>query len=474
MTDNSLNSALARIAGLAQSRKLDAAAQLAGQTLRDHPLDPVLLALAGAIEFYRGQFGRAAEHLDLALRLKPDDLTVRANLAESLFRCGREAEALALCDDRSAMADPSLRLARLGGGLAQNAGEFDKAARLYRHVVDRAPQDWAAWNNLGNALCDLGDHEAAAEALAKAVALAPDSGPIRLNLGNALIEAGRHDQAETALREAADLFPDDPQPLLSLFTFFKLSGQDEKAYDAIVEAARRAPDNADIQSDLGQEAAAANLYETAEPAFERALSLNPVLGPPYVGLASLYERMNREAMLDPLRDRAIASCADVQTLSLIDALRFKRSEQFDAAFAALEDAGDVIVAGRKHHLRGIMLDRLGQYDEAFDAFSQMNRHWLENPSLPGERGRQYREMVRACRDLVSPEWLAGWTPANPPMTRSTPVFLAGFPRSGTTLLDTMLMADPDVRVLEEENIITELEAELGGPEALPGMTEYSA
>ena len=54
--------------------------------------------------------------------------------------------------------------------------------------------------------------------------------------------------------------------------------------------------------------------------------------------------------------------------------------------------------------------------------------------------------------------------------RSTPVFLVGFPRSGTTLLDTMLMGHPDARVLEEEPFVVQVEQELGGFEAFPTLT----
>jgi hypothetical protein len=55
-------------------------------------------------------------------------------------------------------------------------------------------------------------------------------------------------------------------------------------------------------------------------------------------------------------------------------------------------------------------------------------------------------------------------------TRPAPIFLLGFPRSGTTLLDTMLMAEPRVRVLEEASIIADIEAELGGVAALSGLS----
>lgn len=470
MVSNS-EEAVGRIAALARSGRLDAAAIQVVDALARNPGDPILSALGGAVEFHRGQFKRAIPYLEVALRHKPNDLTIRINLAESQFHEGNQAEALALCDEAIALADPSLRLARLGAHLAQALEEFPLAVRLYRHLVKQDAKDWSLWNNLGNALASAGDHDGAVEALKKAVALAPDSQPIRINLGDTLIDAGRADEGEAVLVQAGKDFADDPKPYLSLFNLYRLSGREDDAYAAIVEAARRAPEDAAIQSDRGQEAARRNRYDEAEAAFEAAARLDPQLGPPYVGLASVYERMNREVELEPLKIRAEAAGTDARSISFIDALRLKRAEAFDDAFAALEAAGDVIVPGRKHHLRGIMLDRLGQHDEAFEAFTAMNVHWQADPTNPAERARQYREMVASATEVLTPEWLESWSPAMPFGDRPSPIFIVGFPRSGTTLLDTMLMADPRVRVLEEEPFLVQAELELGGIEGLAAATE---
>jgi tetratricopeptide (TPR) repeat protein len=209
----------------------------------------------------------------------------------------------------------------------------------------------------------------------------------------------------------------------------------------------------------------------AERAYERALSIEPGMGPPFVGLGAIYERMNREAELDPLRARAEAAKVDAESLAYIDALILLRNGDFAGAYAALERSGDVVVAGRKFHLRGVLLDRLGRHAEAIKAFQAMNEHWRNDPTNPSEGARRYRDSVRAGIDLVTAPWVASWTNANPPGRTRTPVFLVGFPRSGTTLLDTMLMAEKKILVLEEKPFIGEVEAELGGIETLPSLDE---
>ncbi|WP_293883315.1 tetratricopeptide repeat-containing sulfotransferase family protein [Sphingomonas sp.] len=457
---------IALIAQKAAQGRFDEAATMAEQALLTDGDDPVLHALAGAIAFRRDAFAQAVPHLREAHRHFPDDLTVRANLADALHRTGDASAALALCDDRSVQNDRTLRLGRLGGHLAQEAEDFDLAQKLYRIVLSRNDSDWSAWNNLGNSLGALGQYDGAVEALRRAAALAPDSPPIQLNLGNVLIDAGHFDEGEGVLVAAAATFATDPAPLLALFGLYRLQGREDETYDAIAQAAARAPGVATIQCDWGQEAARRNLYQPAEGAFEAALILEPTLGPAYVGLAAVYERMNREGELDGLLDRAARHGVDERSASFINALRLKRAGDIEGAFAALEFAGDVVVAGRRLHLRGIMLDRLGRYDEAFAAFEDMNAFWREDPSRPLERAREYRDSVAQSEALLSKEWLAGWTPFVPKADHRSPIFLVGFPRSGTTLLDTMLMADPLVQVLEEEAFLAQIENDLGGFAAL--------
>ena len=462
---------LKTIAASARSGRLDEAAVLVAKAQSNHSDDPILAALGGAIEFHRGQFDRAVPMLQVAHRHHPADLTVRGNLAESLYRTGQNAAALALCDADSTKADQTYRLARLGAFLAQEAEDFDSAIALYRHIVKRYPEDWSSWNNLGNALSEAGQVTEAIKALDKAIEFAPDSQPIRVNLANAMIEAGDGDRAQDVLRQAASEVPDDPTPLLSLFAMYQRLGWEDDAYAAITEAARRAPQDAEIQSDLGQEAAKRNEYAIAEPVFETALSLNPQLGPSYVGLASLYERMNREAELAPLLARATKNGVDAPTISYIESLLLKRANNFDAAFAALEAAGDVVIPGRKHHLRGVMLDRLGQHDQAFAEFAAMNEYWLDDPSKPKARAAQYREVLQRDMALTKPAWISDWSPPPAPDGRASPIFLVGFPRSGTTLLDTILMREPRVVVLEEEPFLAEMETALGGPEAFATLDQ---
>src|SRR6202000_256668 len=91
-----------------------------------------------------------------------------------------------------------------------------------------------------------------------------------------------------------------------------------------------------------------------------------------------------------------------------------------------------------------------------------------DPSEPLARADRYREALERDIATVTSEWFAGWTPPAPSV-RPSPVFLVGFPRSGTTLPDTLLLGHPRVTVLEEKPLLRKVEEALGSIAKLPTL-----
>ncbi len=102
------------------------------------------------------------------------------------------------------------------------------------------------------------------------------------------------------------------------------------------------------------------------------------------------------------------------------------------------------------HLLGVVLDRLGQYDEALrwllEAKARVrtitDTSVLENAYDETERRR--REIIAA----LTPETLRRWRDAAPGSPRRLS-FLGGHPRSGTTLLEQILGAHPELAAFDE-------------------------
>jgi tetratricopeptide (TPR) repeat protein len=335
-----------------------------------------------------------------------------------------------------------------------------------------APSDWEAWNNLGNARRGAGDFGGGVEALRRAAELAPDSAPTRLNLATALIDAGDWDAAEAELRQMAEDYPDDPNSLRELHRLMKDEGRDQEALKAIEDAVERAPD--DIPLLLGLASYQSYLINStgAEAAYRRVLELDPVNAIAHLGLAVCFDLTNRIQELSVLvtqaEDRGVGSNA----LNFIRAFDHRRAKRFAEGLAAMEQVPDDLETSRRVHLMGQLLEGAGRYEEAFDAYKKMNELLSEQSGpRPEERAANYRNMLRRRHEAMTEEWVSRWRPETRKDPRPAPVFLFGFPRSGTTLLDTMLMGHPSIEVLEEEPTLHKAFEVFADYEDMPGATD---
>jgi len=134
----------------------------------------------------------------------------------------------------------------------------------------------------------------------------------------------------------------------------------------------------------------------------------------------------------------------------------------------LQVEGPEIDPLRWHWLMARIADSLGEADLAFAEAVAMNRSEIETDRWLG-RGKRHLEFIRGLADTVTSEWASGLETLGSD-GRRTPAFLVGFPRSGTTLMDTFLMGHPDTAVLEEIPLVNAAQKFLGEFAALPARS----
>lgn len=102
---------------------------------------------------------------------------------------------------------------------------------------------------------------------------------------------------------------------------------------------------------------------------------------------------------------------------------------------------------------GECLHRLERYADAFAHYTIANE--LQRNQYAGQHANDMGflsvSLMERLSDFITCRPVLTWSPA-PPCSHS-PVFLVGFPRSGTTLLDQILSSHPDVTVLEERDTL---------------------
>jgi predicted Zn-dependent protease len=422
--------------------------------------DPRLHHLLGLLECRSGNPAAGVEWLRKASDAQPENVGFRVMLARALTDSGRPSEALDVALPPPGTSPAELALWHARAEAADGAGADEASADAWARFSSARPDDWRALGNYGEALARLERWREAIEVLRRAVALNPGDRRLRDNLVSSLTEGGFHDEAVDELVRRVDADPDNVATRLILARLLADSARDEDAMVHLDGAARASlgrpafanGDSGLIGIAIGQHARSADDLSDDDLAAVRDLAL-------------LLERSNRLDALRRLLDDAKTLGIPESILAYSAAAIAQRAGKPEEAKRLLELERPQARRGRWHRLMAKAEDSLGNPRAAMAAAEAMNRSERDFDQWVA-RGAEYRRGLRALADAITPQWAASLRPLEPG-PRASPAFLVGFPRSGTTLLDTFLMGHPDVVVLEEQQMMAQAERMLGDTADLP-------
>ncbi|SMF09001.1 Tfp pilus assembly protein PilF [Tistlia consotensis] len=340
--------------------------------------------------------------------------------------------------------------AALAGRLAEAEGLFRQAAKL-------APRDPRPVSALGDVAQARGDFDQAIGFYRQALKLAPGVAEIGSNLLAALRRGERLAEAERAGRALARRHPGQVGILGNLALILADLGELAEARDLYERALALKPDSVELLTNFGNLLRDLGESEAALAWFDKALALKPRQPEILYLKATLLERLSRldEAEAVLAAGTGLPHPGMALTAARIAARRGDRAR----AIALLEPEGPGPQwqgdwAYARHFDLGQLYDAEGDAARAFGHFAEGNR--LQSVSAAGRRAPKEAflagiERLERWLDAVGrPDWLDAPLPERP---EGAPVFLVGFPRSGTTLLDQFLSGHPAVTVLEEKALL---------------------
>jgi tetratricopeptide (TPR) repeat protein len=407
---------------------------LAKRALSTRSSDFGLMLFVGMLHSRRLELDKAATHFREAMRLAPRDPIPRLELARVLIGLNQldDAEEL-LLSARLTGLEPK----RLSALIAIRRGQPLAAVAIYREIVADDLRDFESWGNLGVSLLAAGDPKAAIEALTNSLGMRRDQQRFREKWAEAQIAAGEGEEGLKLCLAFAAEHPDDVLVRVTIARLHDLLGRPEQALESLGEALR----------------------------------LDPAHAPALVALAQLHERQNR-------LDESAAAIAqlerldsDLVQLPLLRARLAYRRGDFATALELARASPEVSDPGSRAQLIGQICDRMGDAASAFEAFVEMNRDLGIAPEVAEARGTAYRQLLARRMRLATRRWVRGWTRSTYRSDAREPVFIVGFPRSGTTLLDTLLMGHPDVCVSEEKPMLDAVARSIGGYERIAELDE---
>ncbi|MBF0189465.1 MAG: tetratricopeptide repeat protein, partial [Magnetococcales bacterium] len=293
-------------------------------------------------------------------------------------------------------------------------------------------------NTLGEIQRTMGLHSDALLSLQKALRINPKYTKAYFNLGKTLKGIDAHGDAEKAFREVIRFNPKHSRAYLNLGQVLQMQGYMEQAVKNYEHALRLSPDDANTLSIVAAQYDQANRPDESRDLVDRGLAIDP----DHPGLTLLYAKLERR------------KGEYVQSLERLESL-LKRKQD------AVDYPGFMNEVGMLHDLNG-------DADAAFKAFERAAEVMRGISTMLSIDMEAFPKRIDLLRESITPSSTAAWA-ALPELDDgyADPVFLVGFPCSGTTLLSRIINRHSTIKSVEEKHVIQVLVRQLTVEKSYP-------
>jgi tetratricopeptide (TPR) repeat protein len=231
--------------------------------------------LLGVVCLQRGEHAEALRHIDLALKLQPDNAVALNNRGVVLQELRRLHQALASFA-RAVGLRPDYAEAHANQGNALKAlGRLAEALASYDRALALQPNHAEAHSNRADALLRLNRLEEALASYDLALALQPARAETHTNRGNALHDLCRFEDALTSYDRAIALRPDLAEAHSNRGNALQELNRFEEAMPSYQRAIALRPDFAEAYSNMGNAQKELDRLDQALASFEHAVTLRP-------------------------------------------------------------------------------------------------------------------------------------------------------------------------------------------------------
>lgn len=332
-----------------------------------------------------------------------------------------------------------------------------EAVHTYRTLLDINANEGLYWNNFGTALRETGALSEARAAYGKALELSPRDSEVLFNQGLLQFQLAEYPAARETLLQAHRLDSGSAQIRVHAAKACARC-KDFLAVEQLLRSWRQwlPTEETELHHELADMLVLLGDVVAAEAILKNLIARLPMDLRAKIRLLTVYERSNRldlanaymQELPAPIQianeelRRALLDAATALALRMKDFATAKRHLQESAALAKWESHHYFSLAHIHHHENDA--------DKAMEALHEA--HALQMSELRLEVPDRFAEdvaMLPAAADIVDDHQFTQWPNLTAPDASNSPIFIVGFPRSGTTLLEQMLDAHPDFKSMDE-------------------------
>ena len=294
----------------------------------------------------------------------------------------------------------------------------------------------------------------------RAIKIKPDHAALCNNMGATLIELGEYKEAINYFKKTINIQPNFAQAYNNLGSILKEQQLYNEAANYFRIAIKKEPKLKEAYINLGITLKEIGELEMAANNFEKIIKIYPKNYKAHQNLMETFEKANKEKELILAISNAKKLIGDISITKLYEALILYNNNKFIEAKDCLEkisfDDSDI----KNHITRSTTLancyDRIGDAKSAYKYFLKANNLYPKLKKIKFFDKKRYLNNIKIRKKYFKKNKIKKWKNIQPSKIKLNPVFLIGFPRSGTTLLDAILSSHPNVEVIEEKPLVKKL------------------
>jgi tetratricopeptide (TPR) repeat protein len=349
------------------------------------------------------------------------------------------------------------------GVTLQEQGKFEGALVAYKKAISIKPNYAEAYNNLGNTLLEQGEPAGAISSYKKAISIDSNYAEANYNMGFALSSINKPEEAIVAYNNAISIKPNYSEAYCNLGNAYKEIGKLNEAIDFYRNAISINPKYAQVYNNLGKVFQEQDKLELAMEAYKKATSLKLEYSEAWTNGAEALEKWNKLDELDDWLKQAHKNFKIVPSdISYFQSKFLWRIKKRKEALKLISTINFKTVSeNRKQgflNLKAKCFESSQNFSKAYDCFLEMNLLAKKSNTYLNSNSDKFFANTKNQLEQLKLKLTSRATDSEDNGETKSPIFLVGFPRSGTTLMDTILRSHSKIEVLEEKPTVVAAKA----------------